>query len=126
VLTSTHRFETFARYLIALLRYDEPGRPDLALVPSLNVLHSKTFMPNPLRRIHLVHTKALHLRRMRVEVLGNLAMNEQRVRTEFAKELATAGRELANDAWTLPDMYEHRPQLLAPANVPDPIRAFLV
>jgi hypothetical protein len=126
VLTRNHRFETFARYLVALLRYDEPARPDLALVPSLDVLHSKTFMPNPLRRVHLVHTKALHLRRMRVEMLGKLAVNEPRVRAAFAGELATAGREFANDAWTLPDMYEHRPQLLAPANVPDPIRAFLV
>ena len=126
VLTRNHRFETFAWYLVALLRYGEPARPDLALVPSLNVLHCSAFMPNPLRRVHLVHTKVLHLRRMRLEVLGNLGVNEPRVRAAFAAELATSGREFANDAWTLPDMYQHRPQLLAPVDVPDPIRAFLV
>jgi hypothetical protein len=83
-------------------------------------------MPNPLRRVHLVHTKALHLRRMRVEVLGNLGVNEPRVRAAFAGGLATSGRELAKRRVDFARMYEHRPQLLAPANVPDPIRAFLV
>jgi hypothetical protein len=125
VLARQHRFETFARYLIAVLRYDEEARPAFEQFDALDILHSKTFMPTPLRRVHHVSTKRLHLERMRVEVLGSQPVADELVRGTFAKELATSGREFANDAWTLPDLYDHRPELLAPADVGDPIRAFL-
>ena len=125
VLARQHRFGTFARYLVAVLRYDKEARPAVDDIAALDILHSRTFMPTPLRRVHLVSTTRLHLERMRVEVLGNKSVAEQRVLEAFAKELATGGREFANDAWTLPDMYPHRPQLLGPADVRDPIQAFL-
>lgn len=125
VLARHHRFETFPRYLVAVLGYDGQARPDPERFRALDILHSKTFMPTPLRRVHLVSTKPLHLKRMGVEVIGNLPVAEHRVREAFAQELRTTGREFANDAWTLPDMYEHRPEQLAPAAVRDPILAFL-
>jgi hypothetical protein len=125
VLARRHRFETFARYLVAVLRYEGQARPDLERFGTLDILHSKTFMPDPLRRVHLVSTKRLHLQRMRVEVIGTLAVAEDLVREAFAKELATAGREFANDAWTLPDLYMYRSESLAPADAHDPIQAFL-
>jgi hypothetical protein len=126
VLARHHRFETFARYLIAVLRYHEQPRPDFERFGAMDILHSKTFMPTPLRRVHHVSTRRLHLERMRVEVVGNVSIAEQSVREAFANQLTTSGREFANDAWTLPDMYLHRPELLAPADVRDPIEAFLV
>jgi hypothetical protein len=125
VLARHHRFETFPRYLVAVLGHGGQARPDTERFRALDILHSKTFMPTPLRRVHLVSTKQLHLKRMRVEVIGNLPVAEHRVREAFAKELTTTGREFANDAWTLPDMYEYRPEQLAPADVRDPILAFL-
>jgi hypothetical protein len=62
---------------------------------------------------------------MGVEVVGSLAVHQGRVDQAFAHELTGDGRELANDAWTLPDMYRYRAERLEPADVPDPIAAFL-
>jgi len=125
VLACVHRFETFARYLVAILRYDQEARPTIDLFPTLSILHSSTFAHKPLRRVHLVSTTRTHLKRMGVEVVGNLAVKERKVDREFARELTRAGREFANDAWTLPDMHAYRPERLAPADVRDPIAAFL-
>ena len=33
--------------------------------------------------------------------------------------------DFANDAWTLPDTHRHKPDRLAPADVRDPVAAFL-
>jgi hypothetical protein len=109
VLACRHRFETFARYLIALFRYDDPTRPEPDQFGDLSILRSGTFMPNPLRRVHLVSTTRQHLERMRVEVIANLPVNTNRVAEEFEDEPEMPGREFANDAWTLPDLHEHRP-----------------
>ena len=64
VLGCTHRFETFARYLVAILRYDGDTEPAIELFPSLSILHSRTFAHTPERRVHLVSTTRLHLKRM--------------------------------------------------------------
>lgn len=125
VLHRLHRFETFARYLVAILRHDSPVRPTAARFPALSILHSRTFAFQPLRRVHLVSTTRVHLKRMRVEVVGNVPVDRDAVEQAFRTELGRAGRELANDSWTLPDMYEHRPECLAPADVDDPVAAFL-
>ena len=125
VLACAHRFDTFARYLVAILRYDGDGQPALDAFPKLSILHSRTFAHEPERRVHLVSTTRTHLQRMGVTVAGNLAVRADRVEEHFARELMRAGRELANDAWTLPDMYRYNPERLAPADVLDPIAAFL-
>ena len=125
VLSCVHRFDTFARYLVALLRYDGDTEPALDAFPTLSILHSRTYAFKPARRVHLVSTTRLHLRRMGVSVVGNHPVNERKVESEFRRELGLAGRELANDAWTLPDTYGYQPERLAPADVRDPIAAFL-
>jgi len=124
-LGCVHRFDTFARYLVAILRYDGDAQPTIELFPTLSILHSRTFAHKPERRVHLVSTTRTHLKRMRVEVVGNLPVNSSRVRAKFDRELTRAGREFANDAWTLPDTYRYQPDRLAPADVRDPIATFL-
>lgn len=125
VLGCVHRFETFARYLVAILRYDGDTEPTIDVFPTLSVLHSRTFAHVPLRRVHLVSTTRLHLKRMGVAVVGNLPVNTRKVEEEFTRELTRSGRELANDAWTLPDTYRYKPERLAPADVRDPVAKFL-
>ena len=125
VLACRHRFETFARYLVAVLRHDEQLPPDPARFGELHILHSRGFQSHPLRRVHLVSTTRQHLERMEVDVVGNLPVKARVVREAFAAELARPGREFANDAWTLPDLFQYRPDRLAPADVADPISAFL-
>jgi len=125
VLHTVHRFETFARYLVAILRHDGESEPAIDLFPALSILHSNTFMTTPMRRVHLVSTTRVHLKRIGVTVVGNLQVNRKLVESTFAKELARSGRDFANDAWTLPDMYSYRPERLAPADVEDPLATFL-
>jgi hypothetical protein len=125
VLARRHRFDVFARYLVAILRWDSRAPAEPEHFPTLSILHSKTFMPTPQRRVHLVSTSRLHLQRMRVETVGRLAVDDARVEAEFAAELRRRGREFANDAWTLPDLYDHAPERLAPADVEDPVSRFL-
>ena len=125
VLDTVHRFETFARYLVAILRYDGDTEPGIDLFPRLSILHSNTFMTKPTRRVHLVGTTRLHLKRMGVAVVGNLPVNRALVESTFARELAHSGREFANDAWTLPAGYRYRREQLGPADVDDPLAAFL-
>ena len=125
VLACVHRYETFARYLVALLRYDGGGEPALDVFPTLSILHSRTFAFEPQRRVHLVSTTRTHLKRMGISVVGNLPVNRAAVAQEFAGELGRSGREFANDAWTLPDTYRYQPERLAPADVRDPVAAFL-
>jgi hypothetical protein len=125
VLHRLHRFETFARYLIAILRHDGDEQPTTAAVAGMSILRSRTFAPEPMRRVHLVSTTRLHLRRMRVEVVGTLDVDVEAVEREFARELRRRGGEFANDAWTLPDTFRHRPDRLAPLDVDDPVAAFL-
>ncbi len=125
VLACVHRFETFARYLVALLRYDGEAEPTLDVFPKLSILNSRTFAPKPERRVHLVSTTRVHLKRMGVSVVGNLPVNTRKVEREFTHELTRDGRDFANDAWTLPDTYRLQPERLAPADCRDPIAAFL-
>jgi hypothetical protein len=73
VLTRRHRLETFARYLIAVLRYHQQLRPS----------------PR-----NSVDARAVH--------------------EAFAPELARPGRDFANDAWTLPDLFQYRSERLGP------------
>jgi hypothetical protein len=125
VLACVHRFETFARYLVAILRYDGEDDPVADVFPTLSILHSRTFSPKPQRRVHLASTTRTHMKRMGVSVVANLPVNGRKVEKEFAHELRRPGRELANDAWTLPDTYRYQPDRLSPADVRDPIAAFL-
>ena len=125
VLGCVHRFDTFARYLVAILRHDGGAQPALDVFPTLSILHSRTYAFEPVRRVHLVSTTRMHLKRMGVTVVGNLPVNARKVGKEFAQDLRRAGREFANDAWTLPDTYSSKPDRLAPADVRDPIAAFL-
>ena len=125
VLARRHRFDVFARYLVAILRWHESTPPARADFAGLSILRSGTFMPTPQRRVHLVSTSRQHLQRMRVEVVGRLEVDDARVESEFAGELSRPGREFANDAWTLPDLYDHMPERLAPADIDDPVSRFL-
>jgi len=125
VLSVLHRFDVFARYLVAILRYGAAEDPQLGVFPTLSILHSRTLAKKPLRRVHLVTTNRVHLNRMRVSVVGNLTVDDTRVRKTFRHELDRAGRDFANDAWTLPDTYRYQPERLAPVEVRDPIAAFL-
>jgi hypothetical protein len=124
-LGCVHRFETFARYLVAVLRHDDETEPALGDFATLSILHSRTYSHDVLQRVHLVSTTSLHLKRMRVSIVGNLPVHAAKVEAAFGRELETSGREFANDAWTLPDTYRYRPERLTPADVRDPIAAFL-
>src|SRR5262249_52830768 len=90
VLASRHRFETFARYLVAILRYDGTEPPGLVELTGLSILHSNTFRRTPSRRVHLVSTEKRHLQRMRVEIVGHVTVDAERAAAEFASELRTA------------------------------------
>jgi hypothetical protein len=125
VLARVHRHGVFARYLIAVLRWQEDVEPTLEQFRGLSILHSRTFAYEPERRVHLVSTTPSHLRRMGVSVIGNLPIDGRQVELTFAGELKRSGREFANDAWTLPDTYRYNPERLAPADVVDPVEAFL-
>lgn len=125
VLACAHRYETFARYLVAVLRWQDDVEPTLEQFRGLSILHSRTFAHEPERRVHLVSTTRSHLKRMGVSVVGNLPVDSRHVELTFARELKRGGREFANDAWTLPDTYRYDPARLAPADVADPVAAFL-
>jgi len=125
VLACRHRYETFARYLIAVLRRAGANPATLEEFAGLSILHSRTFAPAPMRRVHLVSTTRMHLKRMGVVVVGNRRVDDARVADAFPHELTRSGRDFANDAWTLPDTYRHKPDRLAPADVRDPVAAFL-
>jgi hypothetical protein len=62
---------------------------------------------------------------MGVDIVGNLPVSESKVDAAFAEELKRNGRVFANDAWTLPHTYRYKPERLAPADVLDPVAAFL-
>jgi hypothetical protein len=126
VLARVHRYETFARYLVAILRYDADSEPELDIYPTLSILHSRTFTFEARRRVHLVSTTRMHLKRMGVSIVGKLTVNSSRIEQDFADELTHSGGEFANDAWTLPDAFHRQPERFAPADVRDPIAAFLL
>ena len=103
VLTRYHRYGVFARYVIAILRSHAGTRPGISDFATLSVRHSARIgWSGPVldRRVHAVETSGQHLERMRVEIVGNLAIDRERVEAEFTpgEPPITVESNLANKA----------------------------
>jgi hypothetical protein len=87
VLRTFRRFDVFARYLVAVLDYNDRWKPSLEQFPSLNILHVNESMlydnAPPSIRVYGVYTTAQHLKRMRVQTLGALEANAALVAQHF-------------------------------------------
>jgi hypothetical protein len=123
VLLRYHRYDVFARYVVALLRVDPASKPSMERLASRTIMHAARFaVYEPRRRVHKVSTSRQHLERMRVEVIGHVALRAEAVAADFAPDrppLAKYGeRELANEAWIERPGTETEP-------VDDPIAPYL-
>ena len=118
VLGQHHRFDWFARYLVAVLRSDSTRPAEAAEFAGLSILNSIAFSNPPRRRVHVVSTSKLHLGRMCVEFVGRLPVDAEAVRADFELLFARDGTDFANDAWT------HAPRGEA-LSVADPIARYL-
>ena len=107
VLACYRKHDVFARYLVALLRSDPERPPKPEEFAAFSILHTTKFGASPRRRVEAVTTTRLHLERMRVEIVGRLAIDAVKVATEFASDrppISKHGddRNFANDAWIDP------------------------
>jgi hypothetical protein len=103
VLARYRKYEVFGRYVVALLRSDRGVRAAASEFAAMSILHTTRFGP-PRRRVEAVTTSRLHLERMRVEIVGRLAVDDAAVAREFAPDrppISSHGdnRDFANDAW---------------------------
>ena len=81
-----HRYGVFARYVIAVLRSSPKAKPALSDFAKLSIRHSHRIgwsASHIDRRVHAVETSREHLKRMRVEILGSLAIDRGKVEAEF-------------------------------------------
>jgi hypothetical protein len=107
VLSRYRKHDVFARYLVALLRNDRRVRPEPSEFAGLSILHTTKFGGHPRRRVEAVTTTRVHLERMRVAIVGRLAIDSALVASEFAPDrppISKYGdnRNFANDAWVDP------------------------
>jgi hypothetical protein len=101
VLARWHRFDVFARYLVAVLRLEGATRPALADFPGLSMLSYKHPRGWTQRGAYVVSTSRLHLRRMRIEIVGRLAVRRGSVLWEFPPDrppMASPGGDFSNYA----------------------------
>ena len=97
--STVHRFETFARYLVAILRYDGDTEPAIELFPRCRSCTAARSCTTPVRRVHLVSTTRLHLKRMGVVVVGNLPVSRELGRR---RPLRRSSRAAAGNSPTTP------------------------
>jgi hypothetical protein len=83
VLRTYRRFDVFARYLVAVLDYAGADKPLLEQFRARNILHANAGKGKPVTRVHGVHTASGQLRKMEVEIAGNLPVNDGRVAADF-------------------------------------------
>ena len=86
LLMRYHRYGVFARYVIAVLRSRPEAKPALSDFAKLSIRHSNRIgwsASHIDRRVHAVETSREHLKRMRVEILGSLAIDRRKVEAEF-------------------------------------------
>ncbi len=88
VLAQLYQHEIFARYLVANLWTDGEKKPVLDDFASMTVRHSLGISGRELREfreIDVVSTSALHLKRMQVDVVGQLQVDSDLVSREFPR-----------------------------------------
>jgi hypothetical protein len=83
VLARYRRYDVFARYLVAELGTDLATRPSLADFQVASILHQRNPDGTTSRRVRAISTTRPHLRRMRVEIVGRLPIDEAGVAAEF-------------------------------------------
>lgn len=100
VLARYHRYGVFARYLACELRKDPEIKPPFADFPSMSIRSTASVSGRVWRRLYPVSTTKQHLARMRVEVVGTLAIDQRVISHEFieiAKPVTNFdGTDLAN------------------------------
>jgi hypothetical protein len=123
VLMRYYRYGVFARYVIAVLRNNPDAKPRLANFAKLSIRHSVRigWRASELeRRVHAVETSSQHLKRMRVEIVGSLVVDRERVEAEF-----TPGEPPI----TVESNFANKARIDRPGNedprVEDPIAAYL-
>jgi hypothetical protein len=107
VLDAYHRHDVLARYIVALLANDDDRPPGIDEIPGLHIRHTRHIgLPagSPARRrVHAVHTTRIHLERMRMQAIGNLAVDPMVVASHgltFGTPPLTFDTDLANAAHT--------------------------
>jgi hypothetical protein len=100
VLARWHQHDVFPRYLTAVLRYQAASQPTLADFPRLSIRSHRSASGRSKRGLRAASTSRQHLARMRVEIVGRLAVEPAAVAAEFPPaRLATwSGTEFANYA----------------------------
>jgi hypothetical protein len=83
VLARWYWYDVFARYLVAVLRYEGAAKPELADFTGLSILSYSTSNSGTHRGVDVVSVTRQHLRRMGVEVVGRLAISDGAVLWEF-------------------------------------------
>jgi hypothetical protein len=116
VLSRSHRYTVFARYVVAFLALETEGKPTVEemIGASLRRFDQIRFVRTPDGRfrdegrprpyVFAVTTSRRHLARMRVEVVGHVEVNMERVAADFDPDVSPIARfgvrELANHAST--------------------------
>jgi len=101
VLARWHRHEVFARYLVAVLRYDGVTKPTRADIAGSSILSYRTASGRTHQGCHVVSTTRQHLQRMQVDVIGRLQIKTGAVRWEFPSDrplLKSAGADFVSHA----------------------------
>jgi hypothetical protein len=118
VVVNRHlKYGVFSRYIVALLANDPVRKPDFADFHGLSILHTNR-LGRPWRRVHAIKTTALHLKRLLIEVVGRLALDEAKLFKEFdpaSPEIARGGES----------SYQLQVKPAGRLDIDDPIARFL-
>jgi hypothetical protein len=93
VLARYLKYETFARYIIAVLASDPAVKPEASAFVSLSIINVRSLQKPPvMRRVHAFTTSAVHLERMQVQVVGRLRVDDEKVAAEFSPNIRAFAR----------------------------------
>ena len=113
------KYGVFARYIVALVANDPSRKPAFEDFPRFSIIHTQRIGRPPWRRVHALSISALHLKRMMIELVGRLGLDEAKLFKEFdpaSPEIAPYGES----------SYQLQVKPAGRLDVDDPIARFLV
>jgi hypothetical protein len=94
VIARRRQHDVFAWYAMALLAASAPARPSLAEIARMSILHTEVWVetdegavPSTTRQIHPITMSRSHRDRLRVEIVGRLALRTDLVESEVMPPL---------------------------------------
>jgi hypothetical protein len=78
------KYEVFARYVAAILDWQQSGKPTFSDFPALSILHTSNFQLSDRRRAFPFTTSRVHLKRMQIEVVGRLRLIAKKAENDFS------------------------------------------